>query len=193
MQIKWMCVEKYDVAKPHLLHVICRHKALSLKDIQFQKWLMYISGQHDQECKLTFKRMSFTVYDVTHYSFDTTISHCSSFVHSYLNDLDRISVPTYVPTQQDVLRTRVKTTGIVETHFTFKDLHFKWALDFNQNIEPISQLGNVYRPSIAHKSSKLLKYCGGEHRLHVSLLAFQVLWVRLCCFVYYLTKQRICY
>merc|ERR1712193_342937 len=25
----------------------------------------------------------------------------------------------------DVLRTRVKTTGIVETHFTFKDLHFK--------------------------------------------------------------------
>uniref|UniRef100_A0A9J7Y2D9 Guanine nucleotide-binding protein G(i) subunit alpha-1 n=1 Tax=Cyprinus carpio carpio TaxID=630221 RepID=A0A9J7Y2D9_CYPCA len=43
----------------------------------------------------------------------------------YLNDLDRISQATYVPTQQDVLRTRVKTTGIVETHFTFKDLHFK--------------------------------------------------------------------
>ncbi|KAK2832110.1 hypothetical protein Q7C36_015572 [Tachysurus vachellii] len=43
----------------------------------------------------------------------------------YLNDLDRISQPTYIPTQQDVLRTRVKTTGIVETHFTFKDLHFK--------------------------------------------------------------------
>uniref|UniRef100_A0A9J8CBR5 Adenylate cyclase-inhibiting G alpha protein n=1 Tax=Cyprinus carpio carpio TaxID=630221 RepID=A0A9J8CBR5_CYPCA len=43
----------------------------------------------------------------------------------YLNDLDRISQPTYMPTQQDVLRTRVKTTGIVETHFTFKDLYFK--------------------------------------------------------------------
>ncbi|XP_061767973.1 guanine nucleotide-binding protein G(i) subunit alpha-1 isoform X1 [Nerophis ophidion] len=43
----------------------------------------------------------------------------------YLNDLDRISQGTYIPTQQDVLRTRVKTTGIVETHFTFKDLHFK--------------------------------------------------------------------
>lgn len=50
------------------------------------------------------------------------------YLHSYLNDLDRISQATYVPTQQDVLRTRVKTTGIVETHFTFKDLHFKWAL-----------------------------------------------------------------
>ncbi|XP_062402848.1 guanine nucleotide binding protein (G protein), alpha inhibiting activity polypeptide a [Sardina pilchardus] len=43
----------------------------------------------------------------------------------YLNDLDRISSGSYVPTQQDVLRSRVKTTGIVETHFTFKDLHFK--------------------------------------------------------------------
>ncbi|XP_014249886.1 guanine nucleotide-binding protein G(i) subunit alpha isoform X1 [Cimex lectularius] len=43
----------------------------------------------------------------------------------YLNSLDRISQPNYVPTQQDVLRTRVKTTGIIETHFTFKGLHFK--------------------------------------------------------------------
>uniref|UniRef100_A0AC34FQF0 Guanine nucleotide-binding protein G(I) subunit alpha n=1 Tax=Panagrolaimus sp. ES5 TaxID=591445 RepID=A0AC34FQF0_9BILA len=43
----------------------------------------------------------------------------------YLNALDRISQPDYVPTQDDVLRTRVKTTGIVETHFTHKDLHFK--------------------------------------------------------------------
>ncbi|XP_072279713.1 guanine nucleotide-binding protein G(i) subunit alpha-3 [Pyxicephalus adspersus] len=43
----------------------------------------------------------------------------------YLNDLDRISEPNYIPTEQDVLRTRVKTTGIVETHFSFKDLYFK--------------------------------------------------------------------
>ena len=43
----------------------------------------------------------------------------------YLNQLDRIASPHYVPTQQDVLRTRVKTTGIIETQFTFKGLHFK--------------------------------------------------------------------
>ncbi|KJH50094.1 g-protein alpha subunit [Dictyocaulus viviparus] len=46
----------------------------------------------------------------------------------YLNSLERIAQPNYIPTQDDVLRTRVKTTGIVETHFTYKDLHFK--LDF---------------------------------------------------------------
>lgn len=43
----------------------------------------------------------------------------------YLNSLDRISQPGYVPLVQDVLRTRVKTTGIVETHFTQRGLHFK--------------------------------------------------------------------
>uniref|UniRef100_A0AAQ4S721 Guanine nucleotide-binding protein G(i) subunit alpha-2 n=1 Tax=Gasterosteus aculeatus aculeatus TaxID=481459 RepID=A0AAQ4S721_GASAC len=43
----------------------------------------------------------------------------------YLNDLERIAKADYIPSQQDVLRTRVKTTGIVETHFTFKELHFK--------------------------------------------------------------------
>lgn len=43
----------------------------------------------------------------------------------YLNALDRIAQPHYIPSQQDLLRTRVKTTGIVETHFSFKGLHFK--------------------------------------------------------------------
>jgi len=41
--------------------------------------------------------------------------------------LDRISQPGYVPVVQDVLRTRVKTTGIVETHFIQRGLHFKWV------------------------------------------------------------------
>ena len=49
---------------------------------------------------------------------------------SYLSSLERIGAPTYTPTQQDVLRTRVKTTGIVETHFVFKDLHFKYVSRF---------------------------------------------------------------
>ncbi|KAL7299819.1 hypothetical protein TKK_0007561 [Trichogramma kaykai] len=43
----------------------------------------------------------------------------------YLNSLYRITEPDYVPTQQDVLKTRIKTTGIVETRFSFKGLQFK--------------------------------------------------------------------
>ncbi|KAG8143917.1 hypothetical protein E2320_001060 [Naja naja] len=45
--------------------------------------------------------------------------------YSYLDCLDRIGAADYQPTEQDILRTRVKTTGIVETHFTFKNLHFR--------------------------------------------------------------------
>lgn len=47
------------------------------------------------------------------------------FSHSYLNDLERLIQPGYVPTEQDVLRSRVKTTGIIETQFSFKDLNFR--------------------------------------------------------------------
>lgn len=60
--------------------------------------------------------------------FGLNIFVCSFFAFSYLNALDRISQSGYVPTEQDVLRTRIKTTGIVETHFTFKDLHFKYVV-----------------------------------------------------------------
>jgi GTPase SAR1 family protein len=39
----------------------------------------------------------------------------------YFSDMDRISAPEYCPTQEDVLRSRVKTTGIVETEFPMGD------------------------------------------------------------------------
>jgi guanine nucleotide-binding protein G(i) subunit alpha len=47
------------------------------------------------------------------------------FSFSYLNSLDRLIQSDYIPTQQDVLRTRVKTTGIVETTFTLKKHKFR--------------------------------------------------------------------
>ncbi|XP_077190316.1 guanine nucleotide-binding protein G(t) subunit alpha-2 [Paroedura picta] len=43
----------------------------------------------------------------------------------YLNELDRITTANYLPTEQDVLRSRVKTTGIIETRFSVKDLNFR--------------------------------------------------------------------
>ncbi|OAF71248.1 Guanine nucleotide-binding protein G(o) subunit alpha, partial [Intoshia linei] len=43
----------------------------------------------------------------------------------FLDDIDRISKNDYSPNEQDILRTRVKTTGIVEVHFTFKNLRFR--------------------------------------------------------------------
>ena len=51
--------------------------------------------------------------------------HVSTFSCSFLDELDRLGAKDYMPTEQDILRTRVKTTGIVEVHFHFKNLNFK--------------------------------------------------------------------
>uniref|UniRef100_A0A4W3HFR5 Guanine nucleotide-binding protein subunit alpha n=1 Tax=Callorhinchus milii TaxID=7868 RepID=A0A4W3HFR5_CALMI len=52
-------------------------------------------------------------------------SCCVSLVCSYLSDLDRISEPAYLPTQQDVLRVRIPTTGIIEYPFDLQSIIFR--------------------------------------------------------------------
>ncbi|XP_026691426.1 G protein alpha subunit Gi isoform X1 [Ciona intestinalis] len=54
----------------------------------------------------------------------------------YLDSLDRLVASDYVPTEQDVLRSRVKTTGIVETQFEHKDLHFNYLDSLDRLTEP---------------------------------------------------------
>lgn len=44
---------------------------------------------------------------------------------SFLDDLPRLSAQSYLPTEQDVLRTRIKTTGITEVLFELKGLTFR--------------------------------------------------------------------
>lgn len=45
--------------------------------------------------------------------------------HSYLTDVDRIASSSYLPTQQDVLRVRVPTTGIIEYPFDLESIVFR--------------------------------------------------------------------
>lgn len=49
---------------------------------------------------------------------------------SYLTDVDRIATAGYLPTQQDVLRVRVPTTGIIEYPFDLENIIFRcpWGL-----------------------------------------------------------------
>lgn len=51
---------------------------------------------------------------------------CPLPLHSYLNDLERIATQGYVPTQQDVLRVRVPTTGIIEYPFDLENIIFRY-------------------------------------------------------------------
>lgn len=50
------------------------------------------------------------------------------FYFSLFESMDRICSEKYVPTATDVLRARVRTTGIIETHFKIND--FVIRLDF---------------------------------------------------------------
>lgn len=43
----------------------------------------------------------------------------------YFNSMERMSSPGYLPTDQDILRSRVKTTGITETTFKVGELTYK--------------------------------------------------------------------
>uniref|UniRef100_A0A2K6JZI7 Guanine nucleotide-binding protein subunit alpha n=1 Tax=Rhinopithecus bieti TaxID=61621 RepID=A0A2K6JZI7_RHIBE len=51
-------------------------------------------------------------------------SHCLPGGH-YLTDVDRIATSGYLPTQQDVLRVRVPTTGIIEYPFDLENIIFR--------------------------------------------------------------------
>jgi len=46
---------------------------------------------------------------------------CASY---YLNDMDRLAVEDYVPTDDDIIRSRVKTTGVIETKFEIEGSTF---------------------------------------------------------------------
>jgi len=43
----------------------------------------------------------------------------------FLNKVDELGKPTYLPTDQDIIRCRVRTTGIIETEFVIEHNRFK--------------------------------------------------------------------
>lgn len=46
-------------------------------------------------------------------------------IKHYFDDLDRITAETYVPSDEDILKSRATTTGIYETEFYVNGAHFK--------------------------------------------------------------------
>ena len=72
---------------------------------------------------------------------DVGVQHCASRSKDYqlfdsaiffLNSLDRVSAPNYIPTFDDMLRSRIKTTGIVEMQFNFKVRRFSKTLQVRE-------------------------------------------------------------
>lgn len=56
------------------------------------------------------------------------IKKCVYIFISYLMDLDRVAQPDYLPTEQDILRVRVPTTGIIEYPFDLEEIRFRYSI-----------------------------------------------------------------
>ncbi|KAI6230002.1 Guanine nucleotide-binding proteinalpha-17 subunit [Aphelenchoides fujianensis] len=53
-----------------------------------------------------------------------SLFQCNDSALHFLNDLDRISAPNYLPSNEDIVHTRVPTTGIIKFDFAFNGIHF---------------------------------------------------------------------
>lgn len=49
------------------------------------------------------------------------------YCYSYLMEIDRVAAPNYLPTEQDILRVRVPTTGIIEYPFDLEEIRFRYV------------------------------------------------------------------
>ena len=46
----------------------------------------------------------------------------------YFTNIDRLMAPSYIPDEQDVLRSRVRTTGIVQSDFSIRKVNFSMCV-----------------------------------------------------------------
>ena len=72
----------------------------------------------------------------------------------YFSAMDRMASPSYLPTDQDILRSRVKTTGITETTFKVGELTYKLFDVGGQRSERKKQKNPVFGWSVAGAEMK---------------------------------------
>ena len=81
---------------------------------------------------------------------------------SFLTDLERIEAEDYLPTEQDILRSRVPTTGIIEYPFDLDNIVFRSLLSLRMIVSGlcciITHIGQTL-----HCYSKSLLSRGTDH------------------------------
>jgi len=117
----------------------------------------------------------------------------------YLSDIDRIAHPDYLPTQQDILRVRLPTSGIFEYPFELDKIRFrivdvggqrserrKWIHSF-ENVTSI-----IFFSALSEFDQVLLE-SAKENRLEESKLLFNVIitskWFERSSFILFLNKK----
>lgn len=88
---------------------------------------------------------------------------------SYLDGVEKIAMPDYLPTLQDILRVRVPTTGIIEYPFDLDSIIFRWHYIYS----------GTFLFSTCH-CSRLTKHT----RLGSKIKCFSLVWYSKVCSSY---------
>jgi len=66
-------------------------------------------------------------------------------LYSYLDNIEQIAKPDYLPTLQDILRVRVPTTGIIEYPFDLDSIIFRYTVPLvHLHFTMIVQFANLW-------------------------------------------------
>lgn len=99
----------------------------------------------------------------------------------YLTDIDRIALPSYVPTQQDVLRVRVPTTGIIEYPFDLENIIFRMVDVGGQRSERrkwihcFESVTSIIFLVALSEYDQVLAECDNENRMEESKALFKTI------------------
>lgn len=100
---------------------------------------------------------------------------------SYLADIDRIAMPSFVPTQQDVLRVRVPTTGIIEYPFDLENIIFRMVDVGGQRSERrkwihcFESVTSIIFLVALSEYDQVLAECDNENRMEESKALFKTI------------------
>ncbi|KAM9213228.1 guanine nucleotide-binding protein subunit alpha-14 [Leptosomus discolor] len=99
----------------------------------------------------------------------------------YLSDLDRIAMPSFVPTQQDILRVRVPTTGIMEYPFDLENIVFRMVDVGGQRSERrkwihcFESVTSIIFLVALSEYDQVLAECDNENRMEESKALFKTI------------------
>jgi GTPase SAR1 family protein len=116
----------------------------------------------------------------------------------FFDNIDRFLDPAYVPTQADVLRARVRSTGIEEAQFKFEDISFKMVDVGGQRSERrkwihcFDSVTAVIFCVALSEYDQVLREDETQNRMQESLLLFEEItnshWFRNTTFILFLNK-----
>lgn len=116
----------------------------------------------------------------------------------FFHNIDRFKEDNYVPTQDDVLRARVRTTGIQEAQYKFEDIAFKMLDVGGQRSERrkwihcFDSVTAVMFCVALSEYDQTLREDGSQNRMKESLLLFDEVvnshWFRNTAFILFLNK-----